>query len=250
MPDRRSPVREQQPGSNGLLEFSQAIALERELLSALSLAEGAQGRILVWRTGKALIVPRGMPSRPHFEAAAKDAMSRGWPVFERDTGGDLTPQAPGMINVSLAFKDESPVPSIERAYRRLLEPIISYFHECMGLKMSAGSVAGSFCDGAYNLVFDGRKLGGTAQRWKMMRGSREKPEAHALAHIAIMADMPLADAIETINAFYEICGIYRRAALDRHVTLAEIVGPEQAKPEMIAAGIAHFLSHRKDAKCR
>jgi hypothetical protein len=186
-----------------------------------------------------------MPARSNFDAAAEDARARGWPVFERDTGGDLTPQAPGTINVSLAFKDDSPVPSIERAYRRLLEPVIAFFGERMNLSMSAASVAGAFCDGAYNLVFDGRKLGGTAQRWKMLRGSREKPEAHALAHIAIMADMHLNDAIAAINSFYEICRIDRRVDLARHVTLAGIIGRERANPEALASEISGFLRGRR-----
>lgn len=233
------------PGGPLFLTFAEALACERRLLAELAQSRESHAKFLVWRTPTALIVPRGMPARANFDAAARDAAQRGWPVHERDTGGDLTPQAPGVINVSLAFKDESAKPSIAKAYLRLLQPVIAFLKEGMGFDAASASVEGSFCDGAYNLVYDGRKLGGTAQRWKMVQGPGEAPVAHVLSHIAIMADMPLDSAVETMNAFYRLSGIEKEIRLERHVSLASIVGAQQAEPAKVADQLAAYLSARR-----
>ena len=53
-----------------------------------------------------------------FRARAEAVEALGLPVFERDTGGDLTPQEPGIVNLSLAFRMDGEGASIKEAYLR------------------------------------------------------------------------------------------------------------------------------------
>jgi lipoate-protein ligase A len=228
-----------------LLSFEEALEAERALLARLSEQGATSAGFIVWRTHQALIVPRGMSARPCFPEAARAAGALGWDVKERDTGGDLTPQAPGMINLSMAFRDDTAPPSIGRAYHRLLAPLLSFLKDEMGLEAYASAIEGSFCDGDYNVAVAGRKLGGSAQRWKMSRTPAGGRAADIMAHVALICDMPLDRAIGAINEFYRLCKIDRRIDVERHVSLADMVGADRARPARVAAEIASFLAARR-----
>lgn len=224
-----------------MLSFETALQRERELLAGLGGGEHTP-RFLVWRTPQALIMPRGMGAKPGVQYAATEMARQGWPVHERDTGGDLSPQSPGIVNLSLAFRDDSASPSIARAYVRLIEPVNRFLLSEFGIETTAAAVPGSFCDGAYNVVAGGRKLGGTAQRWRMVRKADGGPGgADVLAHVALLCSLELVEAVCAINTFYALCGIEKRVEAERHVTLAEIVGAERARPEEVSAALGQYL---------
>lgn len=236
------------------LPYPEALETERQLLREIATGDGAP-RFAVWRTPQALIVPRGMPGRANFEVAAAGAEMSGWPVYERDTGGDLTPQTPGIVNLSLVFRMEDTRPSIEAAYRRLTAPVIAFLKNEFGIAATTQAVPGAFCDGAYNIAVGGKKLAGTAQRWRLL-SAKDGPSAPAggaaqilasptsavLAHVALMCTIELGGAIAMLNAFYRNLGLERHVALDRHVTLAELVGPGAAGPEAVARALEKFLT--------
>ena len=222
------------------LPYPEALKHERELLREIAGGDGTP-RFIVWRTPQALIVPRGMPGRANFETAAMNAEARGWPVFERDTGGDLTPQSPGIVNLSLVFRMDSARPSIEEAYRRLTRPVLDFLQSEFGLDAITSAIPGAFCDGAYNIAFGGQKLAGTAQRWRLLLGEGEAKPSAVLAHVALMCTIDLAPAIAMLNAFYRDLGLDRHVELARHVTLEELVGPEAATPEKVAGALEMFL---------
>ena len=224
-----------------LLSFETALQRERELLAGLGAGEHAP-LFLVWRTPKALIMPRGMGAKPGVQDAATEMARQGWPVHERDTGGDLSPQSPGIVNLSLAFRDESASPSIGCAYVRLLESVNRFLTTEFDIEATATAVPGSFCDGAYNVVVDGRKLGGTAQRWRMVRKADGAGGADVLAHVALLCSLDLVEAVCAINTFYALCGIEKRVEAERHVTLAELAGSERARPDAVAAKLGAFLA--------
>ena len=208
----------------------------------ITVGDGAP-RFAIWRTPQALIVPRGMPGRANFDAAAAGAEEQGWPVFERDTGGDLTPQTPGIVNLSLVFRMDGDRPSIETAYRRLTGPVIAFLKTEFGIDAETAAVPGAFCDGTYNIAVGGKKLGGTAQRWRLLNVAAEataKPSA-VLAHVALMCTIDLGDAIRALNRFYRDLGLDRHVDPGRHVTLADLVGPDRAEPAAIAATLRRFL---------
>ena len=235
-------------GHLSLIPYGQALELERELLRAIAQGNG-QPRFEVWRTHQALIVPRGMPGRAHFETASRNAQAVGWPVYERDTGGDLTPQSPGIVNLSLVFRVEEAKPSIADAYRRLTQPVIAFLKAAYGIDAVTSAVPGAFCDGAYNIAVGGRKLGGTAQRWRMLNaangdtinGASELKSAAVLAHVALMCTNSLRPAIGVLNKFYKDLALDRHVDLDRHIILAECAGARDAEPANVAIALRQFL---------
>ena len=220
----------------------------------ITVGDGAP-RFAIWRTPQALIVPRGMPGRANFDAAAAGAEEQGWPVFERDTGGDLTPQTPGIVNLSLVFRMDGDRPSIETAYRRLTAPVLAFLKSEFGLDATTQAVPGAFCDGAYNIAVGGKKLGGTAQRWRLLTakdvapavadGAAHTPATPAsavLAHVALLCTIDLAPAIGMLNTFYRDLGLERRVDLDKHVTLAALTGDARADPAAVAAQLERALA--------
>lgn len=214
-----------------------------------AIAQGdGQPRFAIWRTHQALIVPRGMPGRAHFGTASLNAHAAGWPVFERDTGGDLTPQSPGIVNLSLVFRINEASPSIAQAYRRLTQPVIAFLEAEYGLAAVTSAVPGAFCDGAYNIAVAGRKLGGTAQRWRMLNAGGDAAgeegaakSAAVLAHVALMCTNALPPAIGILNKFYEDLASDRRIDPDRHIILAEHTGEHRAEPAVAGQALADFL---------
>ncbi|CRX29231.1 Lipoate-protein ligase A [Pseudomonas aeruginosa] len=91
------------------------------------------------------------------------------------------PQSPGVLNIALSYAlgpGDNEQTRIETAYLRLCQPICDWLRE-RGLDAGVGAVAGSFCDGRYNVTLDGRKLAGTAQRWRRNGAGRPVVLAHA-----------------------------------------------------------------------
>ena len=228
---------------NALVTFAEAQEDERELLRRA--AEGPAATLFkIWRTHQALVVPRGMPSRDRFHNAAANSERRGWPVFERDTGGDLTPQMPGVVNISMAFRMDGATPNIKAAYLRLTAPVLSFIEQQLGLKAYLSAIPGAFCDGAYNIAIEEKKVAGTAQRWKLLSSGDAPKSVAVLGHIALICDCDLAPAIGVINDFYTACGIEKRVEFKKHITLRQLMGVNGSSPAMIAQALeSHLRQH-------
>jgi len=84
-------------------------------------------------------------------------------VAIRPTGGTVVPQGPGTLNLTL-FTHHAKHPGIRPFYDRLCAALQQGF-ATIGIPTAIGPCAGSFCDGDYNLLHEGKKLVGTAQRW-------------------------------------------------------------------------------------
>ncbi len=150
---------------------------------------------------RAVVCPRRFEKKAGFDAAALALKGLGYPVHLRPTGGGAVPQGPGSVNIALAFDAPNGF-TIEAGYR-LLTQIITDGLGPHGSRLKTGDTPGSFCDGAWNLSVDGRKIVGTAQRLRPIGGGRQRVLAHAL----ILADesyMPGADAVAT---FHECLGL-------------------------------------------
>ena len=176
-------------------------------------------RALIWSSEtRSLTLPERFSRSTSFAEAAADLEAKGWPVITRRTGGGITPQGPGIVNVALAFtvppKDARSVPA---SYSAICDPLISAFAE-FGLTARAGSVAHSFCDGDYNLEIDGQKIVGTAQRW---RG------AAVLCHALVLIDLDLEDAVaaaQSLSDGIELGDCYR---IEAHTSLAAQVNVDK-----------------------
>ena len=224
------------------IAFADALALERELLDSVKDASAGRCVALVWRTPKAIIVPRGLPSRDYYDKASAAAQALGFTLHERDTGGDLTPQSEGVVNLSLAYRLDGKQAAIADAYVALTDPVLAFLKQAYGINARTASIPGAFCDGAYNVAIGDKKLAGTAQKWKLLGGEGDHRRVSVLGHIAIMASNELAPALDALNAFYTASGSERRVIPERHITLTDVLGPARAEASWVARDLAASLS--------
>lgn len=159
------------------------------------LADVAAGRVgpsaFLWQAGApALVLPERFARAGGFDRAAATSAAAGWPVATRKTGGGITPQGPGVLNLALAFRaGAGRARTIRASYGAICAPLIEALAG-LGIAAAPAPVTGSFCDGDHNLAVAGRKLAGTAQRW---RGEA------CLAHALILTDIALAPAVAAVQ---------------------------------------------------
>ena len=191
--------------------MSEGLTFEAGLFSA----QGPQ--VGLWTAdANALVCPRAYETRNGFAQAASLSSTRGWPVHVRPTGGGTVPQGRGVANLALSF-DAPEGFTIEDGYRLLTRIFRA------GLRVETldiGNTPGSFCDGDWNLSINGRKLVGTAQRWRR----RPSDGRHVcLAHAAVLLENQRQSMVEVVNSFYAGCNLPSRCRVASHVALDELV---------------------------
>lgn len=201
------------------LSGDEAFALEAQILEQVSSGQ-SHFQMAIWETERCLVVPQSFTRNERFEAAATQSKAEGWPIFTRCTGGDVTPQGPGTMNVTLAYRLSSQaVPSIDEHYDLLCRPISDHL-QSWGLVPEFSAIEHSFCDGAHNLSVDGRKMVGTAQRWRRVRdGSGVQM---VFAHALILVDADISGGIAAMNTLYESCDLKHRIRENVHINLSEV----------------------------
>ena len=119
-----------------------------------------------------IVVPRSYRSKPGFDRACATLAADGLPVHVRLSGGGVVPQSPAVVNLYWArpLLSEQPVRDAEQQYLALCALLERLFAE-IGIATGYQAVAGSFCDGRFNLAAGGRKIAGTAQYWQRRRGT-------------------------------------------------------------------------------
>lgn len=177
-------------------------------------APGARAVWRVWRMERCLVVPAREVRLPGFAAAAVRAAAAGWPLRQRRSGGLAVPNGPGLLNLSVAFATHRPNP--EQGYA-LLRDAVADTLASFGLAAASGAVAGAFCDGAHNLVVGGRKLAGTAQRWRATGGGTA-----VLAHALILVDPDIGLMLRRLEDYYRWLGHPRAFKRSAVVTLREL----------------------------
>lgn len=177
----------------------------------------------MWTAPTSLVVPRSYQRHGALDAVRERFAAQGCPVYLRPSGGGLVPQGAGILNLSLAYV-------VRGLPGEWAEPI--YLHLCellrgpldrLGVQTHWQAVAGSFCDGRFNLActHEGRprKIAGTAQYWRPLpappgtamstsAGSRTgllRPHA-VLAHAVLLVDTDLEAAHVRANAFEQALG--------------------------------------------
>lgn len=174
-----------------------------------------------WTTTQSLVAPRSLRRVPHIEDAMNLSASSGWPVFFRQTGGDVTPQGAGVLNIAIAFAlDPTERPSISAVYQIFCAPMIQWLQE-RGCDAASGFVPGSFCDGEYNIVIGDRKVVGTAQRWIRIRA--DEPRQIVFAHALMLLDADLNAGVTAINRLYENCQLGRSVRRPVHANMSDLL---------------------------
>lgn len=204
------------------LTVAAGLQAEQDLLAAVCRGERDHG-LLFWRpTDRALVMPRRMSQLKGFETASAELATSGWPVLLRETGGEPVPQSSAVINVALIYtapRSEGDRDRIEIAYKRLCEPLCEVLTGWGGTA-SVGEIEGAFCDGRYNVNLNGRKLVGTAQRWRQGQGGKRPV---VLVHGALLLDNERESMVAAVNRFNEHCGLEQRCLAQSHIALHEVV---------------------------
>lgn len=110
---------------------------------------------------------------------------------------------------------------------RLITGIVRRALGDLGSIMTAGPTPGSFCDGDWNLSIAGKKVVGTAQRWRPIGAGRSRVLAHGLI-LAGGGIEPRAEAVSAFNRAICLGPVLAKA----HTTLERVQGgtrPEMAK---------------------
>lgn len=154
-----------------------AIDLDLALLET-AMASGDLGpHVRLWQNAPCLVVPRHFAKKPGFDDA-QDASSL--PIVLRRSGGMTAIHGPDFLNISVAQRLTAR--SAQAAYAPLFNILTPAFAH-LGLAVTAGPVPGSYCDGAFNIVAYGKKLGGTSA---IIRSKQDQyvTLAHATVHLA------------------------------------------------------------------
>jgi lipoate-protein ligase A len=193
---------------------------EQDLLASICAGDAEFG-LLFWQpSDRALVMPRRLSRLPGFELACEVSAANGWPVLLRETGGEPVPQSGATVNIALVYappRSEGDHGRIETAYRRLCDPICQLLDELGGVA-SLGEVEGAFCDGRFNVNLDGRKMVGTAQRWRQSKGG-QRPVG--LVHGALLLEDEREGMVAAVNRFNEACGLDQRVRTESHIALHE-----------------------------
>ena len=211
---------------------------ERALLQAVS-APG-QGIALIHEGCNGIVVPRSyQQGRPTFQTACHTLAAAGLNVHVRLSGGGVVPQAAGVVNLHLGYMADTPNPLLAaEAHYQALCGLLADLFEHFGIRTSAQTVQGSFCDGRYNLAVDGRKIAGTAQHWQRDKSTPNR--YRVLSHAVVLAADP-AMLTERANRFEQALGSDTRYRADKTTSLLELAGTGGA--ETLAALQAIIKTH-------
>jgi lipoate-protein ligase A len=187
------------------------IAREQALLAAGCPA------LLLWRAETtALVVPASWTRRDGFPAARERCAEAGWPLVVRSSGGGGVPQGPGTLNLALVVPAR-PGFTIEDGFRLICGAVAEALAR-FEVATDVGAVEGSFCDGAWNVTALGRKLAGTAQRWRACEGGRV-----ALVHAALLLDPPPASFWRALDHAHRVAGLAGPIRPEAHVALSDVL---------------------------
>jgi len=209
------------------LTIEAGLQAEQDLLASVCAGDAEFG-LLFWQpSDRALVMPRRLNRLPGFDHACEVSAAAGWPVLLRETGGEPVPQSAATINIALVYappRSEGDLNRIETGYRRLCDPICQLLDE-LGGTSSLGEIEGAFCDGRFNVNLDGRKMVGTAQRWRQSQGG-QRPVG--LVHGAMLMDDEREAMVAAVNRFNEACGLEQRVRAQSHIALHEKFNAPQA----------------------
>lgn len=229
------------------------VSADATLLEAVRRGE-APATARVWASARSLCVARADARLPRFDAACAALAGEGWPVVLRESGGTAVPHGPGVVLLSLAFRPPAGAAcTLEATYAALCAPLAAALAR-LGVASAPGEVPGSFCGGRFDLVAFGRKIAGTAQRWRARAGAASPERGAILCHAALLVDLDLAAASTAVNRFYEAAGSPRRcdagASIDLREALTLAGRPAAPASELVPAFRAALLAVlREPARC-
>ncbi|MGY3943237.1 lipoyl protein ligase domain-containing protein [Aeromonas tecta] len=181
----------------------------------------------LWQAPQCLIVTRKDMRLPRYQATCEQLAAEGWPVHVRDSGGTAVPHGAGILNLSLMLPRTTT--DLAHYYRLLGAPLLALLGE-YDLEGGYDFVPGSFCDGQYNLVIEGRKITGTAQRW-LAPGQDHQGAVLAQAMLLVAGDVD--EGTRMASRFYELAGGELRFSPGTSTTLARTINWQGSDEELV-----------------
>lgn len=227
---------ESDPLALRLPSVAEGLALEEALLESICQGESEFGLVAWSPHDRALVMPRRHERLAGFAEARAALQVRGWPIRFRSTGGTPVPQCPAVINVALALRCRvtSSAAHLEWGYQRLGDPWCDWLRALGVAEANLGAAPGGYCDGRFNVRIGERKLVGTAQRWRRVRGSKDMA---MLAHGAMQVRETPEALVGVVNAFQAAIHDPERFSPASHIALGQVVPEAQveaALPELLA----------------
>ncbi|MGE5338850.1 MAG: lipoyl protein ligase domain-containing protein [Gemmatimonadota bacterium] len=183
----------------------EGVATEPEWIAQVAASGVAQAHL--WQGEPGWSVPRSYARSPAWGKG-----DRGLSV--RVSGGGLVPQGPGLENLSLIWCSSAAPSCSDAVYRGLCAGLQRALAR-LGVIATTQAVAGSFCDGRYNLAADGRKIAGTAQAWRRIEGRQV-----VLAHALLIVDADVEALTDAANAIEQALGRPTRYRADAVTSIA------------------------------
>jgi lipoate-protein ligase A len=194
----------------------------------------------LWRAERCLVVPHGSTRHPRFDMAAANLAQSGWPVVLRGSGGSPVPLDRGTVNLSLVFP-VSPDQGwqIDDGFRLLTQTLIASLAK-LGFAATCGRVADAFCAGRFDLTLGGRKIAGTAQRWRAGQDARGQRLHAVLAHAVLLVASDVDAGIAALDQWSGLLDNKTRHDITRVTSLmaatkATTLGSNQLISSVIAA---------------
>lgn len=153
----------------------------------ISLLQVGNPAVMLWQADEnALVIPAARALREDMKLPMAKAAERGWRVTTRGSGGGVVPQGPCTLNLAMVLPCGRDF-TMENGYRLICGAIAEALTR-FDITTYTGPRPGAFCDGTWNVMANGRKLAGTAQRWRALPYGRI-----VLAHAAILVRTPEPD---------------------------------------------------------
>ncbi|PTM57621.1 lipoate--protein ligase family protein [Desmospora activa] len=197
----------------------------------------------IWRGPQALVVAKKDLRQQRAVDAAGMMKQVDWPVYVRQSGGTAVPHGAGTVNLSLFLPRPRKIEwTIDDIYRGLGLPLIRMLRDAYGLEPYFGEVPGSFCDGRFNVVVQGKKIVGTSQVWKGgPAGLTSKRPGYILAHATLLTTIDREQAVSALNAWYQMAEGTRPVYIDTVATLASFVPPAQAQDKPVVSALLEAI---------
>ncbi|MDN3556927.1 lipoyl protein ligase domain-containing protein [Halomonas maura] len=200
----------------------EGLMAEEALLDMICQGEGEIGWLAWSPSDRALVMPRRHERLAGFPDARARLEEGGWPIQFRSTGGTPVPQSPAVVNLALAVRCRvgGSAAHLEWGYHRLGAPWCDWLADLGVTSADLGPAPGAYCDGRFNVRVTGRKLVGTAQRWRRVRGCRDMA---LLVHGAMQVDDTPAALVAVVNAFQVAIDDPQRFQGASHIALRDVL---------------------------
>ncbi|MER2000426.1 MAG: biotin/lipoate A/B protein ligase family protein [Lysinibacillus sp.] len=130
---------------------------------------------------------------PNIDAATQFLVTQGFAPIVRNSGGLAVVLDPGVLNISLVFKDTDRI-SIDVAFEFMVDLIKRLLPE-LADRIEVYEIVGSYCPGTYDLSIGGQKFAGISQR-RMQNG--------IAVQIYLCVEGSGSERAELIRQFYNI----------------------------------------------